>query len=217
MKTSESIKELAAALLKARPGMGRILKDSTAKIEGQKANYSYKYADLANTFEAVLPSLLEHGVLMIQSTDSSDPTIVTVQTRLYHAASGEWMESELSIKPTASDAKAIGSAITYARRYSIQPLLGLATEDDDGTQASKPVATGPAPSTPPSKINVATQARFNAFSDALSQEKREKIIREIQGMFGHEETGFVADLFSGEEVHAAYKAMERAAKENKPA
>tara|TARA_R100000781_G_scaffold81628_1_gene50319 strand:- start:339 stop:911 length:573 start_codon:yes stop_codon:yes gene_type:complete len=102
--------------------------------------YNYMYASLDSVLAAVRKPLTDCGLVIVQSLKHQDnedyPTIVT---SLYHT-SGQWLQSELAIRPTKSDAQGIGSSISYARRYSVLALLNLAPEDDDGAEASKPRA-----------------------------------------------------------------------------
>mgnify|MGYP003110988978 CR=1 FL=1 len=100
--------------------------------------YNYMYASLDSVLSAIRKPLTDCGLVIVQSLKHQDnedyPTIVT---SLYHT-SGQWLQSELAIRPTKSDAQGVGSSISYARRYSILALLNLAPEDDDGAEASKP-------------------------------------------------------------------------------
>jgi hypothetical protein len=136
MITSESIKELATALAKAQgelPG---------AKKDVNNTFFKSKYADLASTVEALRASFPKHGLSYVQ-------TIVTtergggVETMLMHC-SGEWIRGEAFDLPVnKADAQGFGSAVTYARRYSLAAICGVAPEDDDGNAAAaaKPTTT----------------------------------------------------------------------------
>lgn len=107
-----------------------VLKDS------DNPYFKSKYASLTNVMQAVRPLLLEHDILMLQFTHN-ELDKVGVETRLYHVPSQTEIKNLLLLPAVKQDAQALGSAITYARRYSIAPLLGLvADEDDDGNAAS---------------------------------------------------------------------------------
>lgn len=129
---SPSIAELAKALVKAQGEFQAIVKDKTAKV-GQ---YSYNYADLASVLGAVVPVLCKNGLALSQITRwDSDKLVMSLDTRLLHT-SGEWISGTYPL-PTAAKPQEMGSAITYARRYSVTAILGIATEDDDDGQAAQ--------------------------------------------------------------------------------
>ena len=142
MRTSETVKEIAAALAKAQGEFPAIPKNKTAKA----GPYSYDYADLADIIAAVQPSLARNGIAHIQSVQAEGSKI-TVTTRLLHA-SGEWIESDpLALTADSGKPQQAGSATTYARRYGLAAMLGVAPEADDDAQAaqsSKPDATAAA-------------------------------------------------------------------------
>ena len=134
MNQSEHINELAAALAKAQGAFATIKASETAKIPTKSGKeYSYNYATLGATLEAVRKPLLDNGLAIAQFPETGDRQLV-LTTRILHA-SGQWLESVMSIAVTDNDAKAIGSAITYLRRYALMAMLALGTEDDDGTSA----------------------------------------------------------------------------------
>lgn len=127
-KTSESIKELAAALAKAQGEIGHANKD--------RLNPAFKarYADLASVLDACRDALATNSLAVMQPV-SVAPGIVSVTTRIVHA-SGEWAECTIDIAPADMRAHAIGSAITYGRRYGLSSMVGVAPDDDDGNAAS---------------------------------------------------------------------------------
>ena len=128
--TSPSVRELLGALLKAQVEFGPVVKT----ISGQEGNRNYKYADLAGLLDAVTPALRKNGLLIVQTMRPEDLGNVVITT-LFHT-SGEWIRGETWIPlREAGNPKAVGSAISYARRYAILPLLCLAAEDDDGESA----------------------------------------------------------------------------------
>lgn len=149
---SEKIGALAEALAKAQGSMASPAKTKRAKIESQKGSYSYTYADLADVIEATRKPLSDNGLSCCQII-SYDGQGLLLTTQLQHA-SGEWLRSTypLPLHPRPQDQ---GSAITYARRYALCALLGIAAEDDDdgvAAQAAKPAqakAKAAAPETLP--------------------------------------------------------------------
>lgn len=128
MKTSESIKEIAGALLKAQQSIKAAIKEST------NPHFKSKYADLSSVIEAVKSPLNDNGILFTQGVGSSDSG-VTVETMLLHV-SGEWISETLTVPVQKNDAQGVGSAITYGRRYGLQALCGVPAEDDDGNAAT---------------------------------------------------------------------------------
>ena len=127
MITSETIKEIFPALIKAQVGAERPVK----KNQG----YNYKYADLKEVLRVVRPVLEKNGLGIIQKP-FTDESRVGVTTRLIHE-SGEWIESTYSTPLKKLDPQDVGSVITYYRRYAVLGALNLAPEDDDAETASK--------------------------------------------------------------------------------
>lgn len=104
------------------------------KKETDNPYFKSKYADLAGVWESCRPLLLANGLALVQSP-STNGNIVTVTGTLYHT-SGESITSVLSGTAKDTSPQAIGSAITYFRRYQMCAVLGVAAEDDDGAAAS---------------------------------------------------------------------------------
>ena len=130
MNKSESIAGLAAALAKAQGQMKGAVKDSANPF------FKSKYADLASVVEAIRAAFSANGLSYIQTVEPSDKDEVRVETTLLHA-SGEWIScGVLSLPVSKADAQGYGSALTYARRYSLSAAVGVAPEDDDGNAAS---------------------------------------------------------------------------------
>lgn len=128
MKTSESIKNIAPALLKAQSEMGNAVKDSKNPF------FKSKYADLNSIREAVMPQLNANGISVLQPTVFVDGKQF-VETVLLHS-SGEFMSSMTEVVAAkVNDPQAAGSGISYARRYGLQSFLNVGAEDDDGESA----------------------------------------------------------------------------------
>lgn len=128
VEMSASIAKLAPALVEAQKTIGHATKDS------ENPHFGSKYADLAATFDACRAALAAHGFAITQPV-ASEGRRVRVCTMLLHA-SGEWIRSTLTLTAQQDSPQAIGSAITYGRRYGLQALAGVAAEDDDGNAAS---------------------------------------------------------------------------------
>jgi hypothetical protein len=128
MRTSDQINEISAALAKAQ---GEI--QNPAK-EAQNPHFRSTYADLSGGINAIRDGLSKNGIAFIQST-RLDGDILIVDSRLSHA-SGQWVESEFPACKFPAKPQEIGSALTYARRYALFALVGIAGEDDDGNAAN---------------------------------------------------------------------------------
>lgn len=124
---SEQINELATALSKAQGEITGALKDSSNPF------FKSKYADLASCWDACRKQLASNGLSVIQTTDVLDG-IVVVRTTLAHS-SGQWIRGSLPVKTKDDSPQAQGSGITYARRYALAAIVGLAQIDDDGEAA----------------------------------------------------------------------------------
>lgn len=124
---SETINELATALAKAQAQITGALKDSSNPF------FKSKYADLASCWDACRAQLTQHGLSVMQTTDVLDGVVV-VRTILAHA-SGQWVSGVLPVKAKDDGPQAQGSGITYARRYALAAIVGLAQVDDDAEAA----------------------------------------------------------------------------------
>ena len=141
MDTSESINELAAAMASFQGAEKKVERNRTVKVKGKtKAGndfqYDFKYATLDHIIEVTRAHLATAGLSFVQGV-SSDETGLCVTTRLMHS-SGQWMESTMPIYlgPDRSP-QAIGSAITYAKRYALTAMLGIVAEEDDDANAAE--------------------------------------------------------------------------------
>jgi hypothetical protein len=122
---------IAAAFVQAQRNFAPALKKADNPYFGSK------YADLAVCIEAVIDALHDNGIALIQHTDQSEKGVI-VKTVFLHE-SGDVMEAGSIFVPASQNSpQAFGSALTYARRYSLMTACGIAPEDDDGNAASKP-------------------------------------------------------------------------------
>jgi hypothetical protein len=140
MATATNAKGLYAALLEVQKEAPQLRKDAKAEVPTKSGGkFTYTYMTLEAMLGELMPVLHKHGILVVQAPTHIDghPALRTV---LIHPASGESHETEtpLLLAPS-SDSQAWGGAITYARRYSLIAMLGLAAEDDDG-QSARPRA-----------------------------------------------------------------------------
>ena len=129
---------LDAALVAALNEMPDITKGKSAKVEMKGGgHYSYSYADLGDVLTAVRPVLKKHGLAVLQDVTSPGSGVVAVATIIVHTSGARDVYGPL-VMPAGGTPQALGSAITYARRYALLAALGIATEDDDGQAAAKP-------------------------------------------------------------------------------
>ena len=116
--------KIYSKLYEVQKEIGAISKDSTNPF------YKSKYFDINSLIKQVTPILEKHKLLLLQPIKDGEQ-----YSMIFDIDSGDSVESSISL-PTDFDAQKIGSAITYYRRYTLQSLLGLQTEDDDGNKAS---------------------------------------------------------------------------------
>lgn len=127
MNSSESIKNLSAALVKAQASMGGAVKDSKNPF------FKSSYADLTSVIMAIKEPFSKAGIAYTQFPTNHENRVGVV-TRLMHE-SGEWLETSYTLPLVKNDPQSAGSAITYARRYALQSIAGIPTADDDAESA----------------------------------------------------------------------------------
>ena len=133
---SPSIGKLAEALAKAQLNFSAVVKDS------ENPYYKSRYADLATVIEATRKHLATEGISIIQMPhahfNGSAENATLILTTLMAHTSGEWISSDLTLPAMMKerlDSQSVGSAITYARRYALSAMTGVAQEDDDGNKS----------------------------------------------------------------------------------
>ncbi len=136
MKTSESLLKIAPALLAAQKKIGGAHKGATNPF------FKSKYADLGAVMEACKEALNESKITVLQPI-GTDEQGVYVETLLLHS-SGEYISDRMLIAAkSANNPQDQGSAITYARRYSLQSMVFIPSEDDDGQRAASQAVAKP--------------------------------------------------------------------------
>ena len=129
--------KVCAALVAAQADLRNPPKDKTANT----GTYSYKYADLASILDLVRPILAKHGLAITQDVQMEDGRLL-IHSRLIHS-SGECLDFGPLAGSVGSSWQQTGGGITYARRYALQAILGIAAdEDDDAATAPPPPAKG---------------------------------------------------------------------------
>ena len=131
------MKELYKALLAAQMELTGVVKNA------KNPYFKSDYADLKAVMDTVKPVFNSHGILVQQiNDDGGELSSVTVVTELIHAETGESLISRLTLPIKDNTPQAVGSALTYARRYALACIAGLYQEDDDGNASSvQPKAT----------------------------------------------------------------------------
>ena len=127
MKTSESQLNLVPALFKAKGKFPRIAKNK----EGQAGNRKFRYAPLDEINDLIDPILREHELMITQGTEGHE-----IVTRLEHIST-EWREIRMPVNAEHANMQSYGIEITYRRRYSVQLILGIVTEEDIDIRAKE--------------------------------------------------------------------------------
>ena len=129
MNQSESITDLATALCLAQAEMGGAIKDSNNTF------FKSSYADLTSVIKVIKEPFAKYGLSFVQlPVTSAGGNGVGVATMLMHK-SGQWLQSEYLLPMDKVTPQGAGAAITYARRYALQSLVGIPSVDDDGELA----------------------------------------------------------------------------------
>lgn len=181
---SETIAELAKALAKTQ---GQIEK---AKKDSLNPHLRNKYADISSIWDAIREPLTANGLCVLQEPRSANGGVLLTTTLLH--SSGEYIRSSLTMPVTKQDPQGYGSAITYARRYSLQSIVGIAAEDDDGNAASqKPEPQRQAPAQRPQRAApqparqvapAATDASYVRYTFSNEMEGRQQCIDKLKAL-----------------------------------
>lgn len=132
---SESIAALAEALSKAQ-GEIEGAKKGEVNPAFAKGGKGGKYANLAAVWDAIRVPFSKNGLSVTQNTRITEGGHVVLVTTLMHS-SGEWSSGDYPISPVMDTPQALGSAVTYGRRFSLMAIAGVAPIDDDGEEASR--------------------------------------------------------------------------------
>ena len=143
------MKAIAPALVKAQKAFGPALKTST------NPHFKSKYADLSSCVEAVIESLNDNGIMLMQPCHESESGVI-VETLFIHESGETFSAGKLHVPAAKQDPQGYGSALTYARRYSLMAACGIAPEDDDGNAASNPQSAAK----PAAKFNLAASLKW---------------------------------------------------------
>jgi hypothetical protein len=179
------MQELAKALVKAQSSMNHAAKDA------KNPHFKSSYSSLVSVIDAIRPHLAGNGLAFIQKTHDAEGG-VCVETVLIHESGQELSFGRLFVPATKQDAQGYGSALSYAKRYSLQAGLGIASEDDDGNAAVK--------SAPP-------KLEFNS-DKAVDEMNTKKTLPDLQASFA--KWYKVADVDQRASLQAFYEGMKEA-------
>lgn len=138
IKTSETISKVSSALIKAQKAI------KTAVFDAQNPHFRSRYATLGAVVEACKEALNSNGLCFIQGSHSNPelPNMVCVTTRILHE-SGEFLEDTIAVPYAQQTAQALGSSLTYGRRYGLASLLGIVSDEDDDAESAMPIPQTP--------------------------------------------------------------------------
>lgn len=157
------MKNIATALVKAKQAFGPVLKSKDNPF------FKSKFADLSACLNAVDDACLAAGIALYQET-SEDATGVTVETVFLHESGESLRCGKFHVPAAKQDPQGYGSALTYARRYSLMAACGIASEDDDGNAASRSQSARISPTMGVmDTLSSARQAVINDCADAMRE------------------------------------------------
>ena len=140
MESSPTTEKIAPAIVMAQSEIGRI------EATSENPHFRSRYIDLASLREIIRPVLAKNDLAVVQSFGATTAESVVVETTLLHS-SGEWVRTALAVPfGRGTGPQALGSSVTYGRRYGLAAMLGLAADrDDDGNTAQASVDSKPTP------------------------------------------------------------------------
>lgn len=165
---SAEVTEIIKGLMEVQPAL-HVVKNKTATIPGKdgRSGHSYGYADLASVWDACRDLLKAQGMMVNHTSDTNDSEgNVVVTATLWHTT-GQWMSASIKVKPAMMTPQGVGSALTYARRYTLSMLVGIVVDDDDDGKAG----------------SRATAARSTPAPDTLEAKRAQiiKLLKEYKG------------------------------------
>lgn len=147
---------IAEALAAAQGELTDPVKDSV------NPHFKSRYADLASVLKAVRPVLARHGIAVTQTTEANSGAVILITALMWR---GESIVGRYPVAPVKADPQGYGSAMTYARRYALQAIVGVAADDDDDGNAASNAASAAKPSAPRIDETGALIERIRACND----------------------------------------------------
>lgn len=137
MSRPAGIANLAKALSKAQGEFTPVPKSRTVKVRTQNGSYDFAYAPLDEILAMALPILSRHDLALSHIMAPQEKGPLLLVTKLMHGGTGEVLDSAFPLLTQGTGPQAMGSAITYAKRYSVTALLGISSDDDDDGNAAQ--------------------------------------------------------------------------------
>lgn len=203
MRESADISQIAPALACAQAAMTNPPRNRNVEVRTRAgATYTFRYATLDTITEMIRPALASNGLCVLQPIVSTERGMALV-TRLLHA-SGQWMECEVRMPPLGDDPQALGSLITYLRRYSVSALLNICPdEDDDANHAAGNHVRDAAPRKSNGRASGQDARQANGTLPALPDHHGDPMQALISRASTAEGTGDGQDLLETWQRHAA--------------
>lgn len=213
MQTSEKIGAIAQAIVKAQAEMPKLLADS------DNPYYKSKYIALADLIKEVRPVLAKFGLAIIQGVSGDGEKAVIITTRIIHE-SGEWIEEAFTMPVVAKGAKEAtpqdyGAAVTYARRYSLAGILGVASEEDD--DANSISVQKPIDRTAPVKAAPVKHDDLKPLKDKLVEIMKDPLIKPEEREGQKKAWAGTWDTLTKDALEAAISSWEKVLNERKQA
>lgn len=167
--------QLAAALVKAQAEFKSAIKEANNPF------FKSKYADLTSVWEACSDALKKYGLAISQSPGQvlKDPARMELKTTIIHESGAEsWSIMEIPL--TKLDPQGLGSAITYARRYSLAAILGIVVQDDDGNKGTHAKKQSVKPGTPTISRDEANSIGAMAQEYGWQNHERQNLLHEFE-------------------------------------
>jgi len=168
MEKSDTIDALAKALATVQSQLEGAKKDSSNPF------FKMKYATLASAWDACRDLLTANGLSVVQASSVIEGRSFVLDTILLHE-SGQWISGQLSVPLVKEDPQGLGSAMTYARRYSLMAIVGICPEDDDAEEATKR-ETAKAPAKPKTEEKGYDVKWYGATYKALGKKNADVLI-----------------------------------------
>jgi hypothetical protein len=204
LEFSNTIGALAGALSAAQGEL------EDAKKDGTNPHFGNRYSTLASVRAAITPTFSKHGLAVTQYFVPHGPDGVLIVALLMHK-SGEWIRSRLYLPAVKKDPQGFGSAISYGRRYQLQAIANIASDDDDDGEAAS--ATPSAKAAPKDQPKPASSVDVEKLVKALSESKTAEALAEASlAVSRNKDKLSKKDIERCRNAHdAALRAMEKAA------
>lgn len=196
MKRSESTAKLAEALAKAQGAM------KSAVMGSVNPHFHSKYASLTEVMDAIRDPFAKNGLSIVQDAETPEESGLRVTTLLLHV-SGEWVESAVHVPVSGGNAQAVGSALTYARRYGLATLCGVVADEDDDGNAASTSAPSQAKKPDPAPKPTTTRAKGTYKGKPFADVPREELARAVTKARADDATKYAAFIDEASEYLAA--------------